>query len=146
MKAWALMLVVALGVFGMALPAGAAKVTLTDMELDDVGAGDSAAAASQVGLGSARAASASNGIDGPTSTTANVVVDTPTTAAAAAAGNHPGVAATAGNDLGTAGAQAGSNTPGFGNGKTLFSKLKAVWTFGATQIGVQKGVCKGICP
>jgi hypothetical protein len=146
MKVWALMMVVALAVFGWVLPAGAGKIQLTDQELDAVGAGDSAAAASQVGLGSANASSASNGIDGPTATSASVVVTNPTNAAAAASGANASVIVNAGTHAGTAGAAAGSNVDPLGTKGTKFSKLKAEWTPGLVQIGISHGLCKGVCP
>jgi len=60
MKAWALMLVVALALFGWVVFAGAAKVQLTDLELDGVAGGDSSVAGDQTGLGSSSASAQSN--------------------------------------------------------------------------------------
>ena len=144
MKAWALMLVVALGVFGMVLPAGAAKVQLSDLEMDEVSGGDSAAAASQAGLGRATASSSSNGIDGPTTSSTSAVVSS-SIATAAASGINAVVAAIAGLHKALATAGAGTNQDPAGSKKTKESATNSV-TPGSTQIGVRHGKCVGICP
>ena len=56
MKVWALILVIALGIFGWVLPARAGKVMMTDQELDGVSGGAKSVVTVVTGNSSATAA------------------------------------------------------------------------------------------
>ncbi len=140
MKAWAFILVVALLVSGSALPAGAAKIQLTDQEMDAVGAGDSSVAVSQVGLGSASGSSFSSGIDGITNTTAranfaNVIP------VASASGSNAITSTHVGNKFVLDGtAMAGTNVPPFGI-KEDIAEITVLRNPGQAEFGCRGGVC-----
>ena len=140
MKAWVLILAVGLAGYGWVPPAGAAKIQLTDQELDAIGAGDSSVAVAQVGLGSASGSSFSSGIDGITNTTAraNFADVIPV---ASASGSNPITSTNAGNKLlldGTA--MAGTNVPPFGN-KEDIAEIRVLRNPGRAEFGCRGGGC-----